>query len=252
MKDPTSLLNKSPVDHSWVIQDLATWPEKSKLIWTESEMGISYVHLSGHPAPRRHPLFILSNEGKELSTLIDHIPDTPFVIRETAAEVLPLIASRMPKAEVFLEQRMTTNQLSFKPFTFEGIRRLTEADAGALAEFSGAPPHATQGMKAWLQGAVIYAQLENSKITSLASTVVRTRDVWLLAGIETKPEFRGRGLAKAVTSALTQYALEQVATVSLTVLKDNLPAIAVYKKLGFTPREDQIWINNQAGSRPTF
>ena len=45
--------------------------------------------------------------------------------------------------------------------------------------------------------------------------------------------YRNRGMATAVTSAVTEAALEDHRDVVLNVRQDNLPAASVYRRLGF-------------------
>jgi ribosomal protein S18 acetylase RimI-like enzyme len=73
-----------------------------------------------------------------------------------------------------------------------------------------------------------------------AALAVRPGDVgpadWLaLAGIETAPAARRRGLAKLVTDGLLEWASDRDAThVYLEVGDDNAPALELYESLGFT------------------
>ena len=82
--------------------------------------------------------------------------------------------------------------------------------------------------------------------------VLDERDV---CNIATVPEFRGRGVGKALTLALIESARESGASViMLEVRKSNAAAIALYEKAGFTlvgqrknfytlPREDALLYN---------
>ena len=76
-----------------------------------------------------------------------------------------------------------------------------------------------------------------------------------VCNIATVPEFRGRGVGKALTNALIESARESGASViMLEVRKSNAAAIALYEKAGFTlvgqrknfytlPREDALLYN---------
>lgn len=250
MHSALQLLQKSPVEHSWVIQDLTQWPDQSRFFSKESPRGISYVHISGHPSSQRHPLVLLYDGGGDLEDLLSHLPDRPFVVRESPVSVRPLLENRLPKAVFFDEQRMIVDRASFRARASDGVRRLTLGDLPSLLAFTGAPPMAAEGMKGWIQGAVILARFEGERIASLVTSIVRTPAVWHLAGIETKPEFRGRGHAAAVTSAITELALAEVPAVTLTVLKDNVPALRLYERLGYRHYCDELWCDNGTGSRP--
>lgn len=58
-----------------------------------------------------------------------------------------------------------------------------------------------------------------------------------LASIATRPEARGRGLGTAVTAWLTRrrFIEDEAAVVTLGMYANNLPAAAVYTRLGFRP-----------------
>lgn len=56
-----------------------------------------------------------------------------------------------------------------------------------------------------------------------------------MLGISVRRDFRGRGVGEALLSTLIAWARENpiIDKVSLAVFADNVPAIALYKKLGF-------------------
>jgi predicted GNAT family acetyltransferase len=54
-----------------------------------------------------------------------------------------------------------------------------------------------------------------------------------LGGVYTAPDYRRRGYAAAVCSLLCSRSLSHGKTVRLETQKDNRPAIALYRKLGF-------------------
>ncbi len=60
-------------------------------------------------------------------------------------------------------------------------------------------------------------------------------DGWLcLEAVATDPDWRSRGLARAVVSALTAWGARQGArAAALQVSEDNAPALTLYRKLGF-------------------
>jgi ribosomal protein S18 acetylase RimI-like enzyme len=253
MSENKSILQKlmlNPIENAWAIQDFTVWPERSKIFTSETPKGVSYLLITGHPSQDRHPMVILSDAGGDVETLFQHLPQKPFVIRETRASIVPKIQALVPNAKIFAEVRMDLRKENAKLPQTTKARRVIEDDAVALAEFQGAPPQAAQGMKFWIRGAVIMAVFESGKIVSMGTTIVRTDHVWDLAGIETLPDYRRRGLATEVVAALSNEAFKNVSTVSLTVLKDNLPALKTYTKLGFEIKEDRVWIDNGTGSQP--
>ncbi|MFX0124299.1 MAG: GNAT family N-acetyltransferase [Candidatus Hodarchaeota archaeon] len=74
---------------------------------------------------------------------------------------------------------------------------------------------------------------ENNKIIACGGTHFETPDVAHLGNIIVLPEFRGRSLGIALVSTITNNILRDKSFASLFVTQDNLPAINLYKKLGF-------------------
>jgi ribosomal protein S18 acetylase RimI-like enzyme len=234
-----------PVEHAWAIQDMELWPDRSRLFTS----GTSYLLFTGHPSQGGGNTLILGDDSGELAPLLAHLPET-FVIRETRASVLPKLQPYLKGAKVYLEQRMEVTRESFLPRSSGRVRKIGEADAAALAAFFGAPPQAAPKFLGWIRGGLILAAMEENQILALGTVIVRTKDAWVLASVETKEAHRGKGLAKEVVSALVGAGLEKARAVSLTVKKDNAPAIRAYESLGFKAKEDRIWVDQGVGAAP--
>ncbi len=76
-----------------------------------------------------------------------------------------------------------------------------------------------------------------AKIIAAAGVHVYSKQykVAALGNIATHPEFRGQGLATAVSAKLCHALMENVDHIGLNVSVDNTSAIACYRKLGFKP-----------------
>lgn len=234
-----------PVEHAWAIQDMKLWPDRSRLFTS----GTSYLLFTGHPSQGGTNTLILGDESGEVDSLLSHLPEK-FVIRETRASLLPKLGPHLKDAKIYLEQRMELRQESFRPKASDRVRKIGEADAPALAAFFGAPPQAAPKFLGWIRGGLILAAMEGDEILSLGTVIVRTSDAWVLASVETKAAHRGKGLAKEVVSALAEAGLCKAKAISLTVRKDNLPAIRAYESLGFQAKEDRIWVDQGVGAAP--
>jgi len=75
----------------------------------------------------------------------------------------------------------------------------------------------------------------NHRLLSVAGIHVYSEKykVAALGNIVTHPDYRGKGFGKSVTTRLCQSLAENVDYIGLNVKADNLPAIAMYEKLGF-------------------
>ncbi len=75
----------------------------------------------------------------------------------------------------------------------------------------------------------------NGRLVAAAGTHVISREARLavVGNVLTHVDYRGRGYAKAVTSAVTAELLRYCEQVVLNVRSDNPPAISAYRRLGY-------------------
>lgn len=245
-----AMLRRDPVRNAWALQDLTRWPDGAKFYRIiGSDEG--YLLVSSHPATRHCPAVILQGSPKAAAVLLDrYLPSAPLVIRETPADLLETVRRYLPDAKTYLEHRMEVLQGTFRPAHKGLSRQLMESDAETVAQFYDAPPQAAKGYTFWLRGAVVFGAFQEGRLVAIASSMVEIPEVWVLVSIQTHPDFRGRGFGTEVTSALTARALEETVCVSLTVKKDNAPAIRVYEKLGYERKEDRVWIDHGVDHAP--
>ncbi|MEM3014239.1 MAG: GNAT family N-acetyltransferase [Candidatus Bathyarchaeia archaeon] len=78
-----------------------------------------------------------------------------------------------------------------------------------------------------------YGAYENGLLASCATVSEHLENVAIIRGVFTIPSLRNRGLASSVCSALIDELIKSGKTPMLWVSKDNLPALKLYKKLGF-------------------
>jgi GNAT superfamily N-acetyltransferase len=96
------------------------------------------------------------------------------------------------------------------------------------------------GFTAWLpseavSNGVYYGIRIGGRLVAAAGTHVVSLDARLavVGNVMTHPDFRNRGFAKQVTSAVTQELLRSCDQVVLNVRSDNPPALAAYAALGY-------------------
>lgn len=243
-------LRNDGVKNAWAIQDLTVWPDSSKLFYVDNPF--SYLLVSGHPASHGQPTLIADGDPDTVGRLLKEANITePCVVRETTAHLLPPIRAHYPNAKVYYEQRMDVTKDTFLPKHKGMARSLNPGDAGALAHFFGAPPQAAGRFTGWLAGAkAFFGVFEGTRLAAIGSSMVSVPEAWNLVSIETHKDFRGKGHATEVTSALVERALRDTETVTVTVMKDNEPALRTYGKIGFQHAEDRVWVDNGTGSKP--
>jgi GNAT superfamily N-acetyltransferase len=130
--------------------------------------------------------------------------------------------------------RMRVDRAAFRPYPAP-VERLLPVEVGELNRLY------QLGFAAWLPaGAVaegVYFGIRSGgRLVAAAGTHVVSREVGMgvVGNVMTHADYRNRGLAKAVTSAVTAELLRYCEDVVLNVRADNPPAIAAYRALGYT------------------
>jgi len=131
-------------------------------------------------------------------------------------------------------RRMNVNVNKFRPRINQDVRRLRPDDLDAVIDLYG---HASrtyftpERMRREIYFGVYHADV----LVAAAGTHVRSAKSGIAAvgNVLTRLAYRGRGMSRSVTSAVTETALEQHRDVVLNVREDNAPAISVYERLGY-------------------
>jgi RimJ/RimL family protein N-acetyltransferase len=129
--------------------------------------------------------------------------------------------------------RMVGNRSAFRPI-YGPVIRLQPADIADLNRLYGL------GFAGWLPSdsianGVSYGVRSGGRLVAAAGTHVISREARMAAvgNVMTHVDFRGRGYAKATTSAVTQELLRTCDDVVLNVRSDNPPALAAYRAIGY-------------------
>lgn len=77
-------------------------------------------------------------------------------------------------------------------------------------------------------------------LASISQIHARANHNWIISGVETLPQYRRSGYSREIVSALTDFALNHVDSVSLFVDSENKAAINLYRDLGYETVEDGI------------
>ncbi len=101
-----------------------------------------------------------------------------------------------------------------------------------------------------LERDIVFGVFSDGKLASVASVAAWLPQVAVIMGVETKNEFRRRGLGAIVVSAAVREALGRSGSCSLFVRSDNEPAIALYRALGFKKIGEELWIDFGTGLIP--
>ena len=96
----------------------------------------------------------------------------------------------------------------------------------------------------------VFGIFHDDELISVAGTLVRLNDVWMIGGVYTHPKFRNRGYATSVVSYWVMEAFKHTRNACLWVRSDNIPAIRLYNKIGFKFKRKQAWINTYEDIKP--
>lgn len=133
-----------------------------------------------------------------------------------------------------LMTRMSVTKDAFKPVTGAAVRLHTSdvSDVNKIYSIEGGP---TAYRSAHLDDGVYYGVYLGETLVSIAGThvVSRAEGIAVVGNVFTHPNHRGRGLATLATSAVIADLLRDCQQVVLTVESTNVPALAIYAKLGY-------------------
>jgi len=211
---------------------------------------------------RANATFIGARRGGELASLVmlyrlpGFLPLMPFGDRTGIASILeryrPLPSSFFVILEPKLQElrgthfdapdlrkmvRMSVHAGELGPAPSTAVRRLEERDLPAIAELYAHWGNTFFDRLA-LEHGVYYGAFDGPTLVSIAGTHVVSRrcSLAVIGGVFTHPEYRGRGLATATTGAVAQQLKgDGIELLVLNVKAGNVPAIAAYRRLGFTP-----------------
>lgn len=139
---------------------------------------------------------------------------------------------RFERADVM--QRMAVDRASFRPRAAHRLTRLGPSHLEDLVELYGEASR-TYFTPERLAREIYFGIYDGDRIVSAAGTHVRSAQAAVAAvgNVLTRVQYRERGMATSVTSAVTEAALADHRDVVLNVRLNNAPAIAVYERLGY-------------------
>ncbi len=120
------------------------------------------------------------------------------------------------------------------------LRKLTESDLDRLKLLYESAYPENYFIDRMLQTGKYYGIESDNRIVSVAGVHVCSAEqkIAALGNIATYPDYRGRGMGKAVTAHLVAELAAEGMTVCLNVSAKNSAAISVYEQLGFVKRHE--------------
>lgn len=247
-----SLKSEDLLVHHFDIYDLLCEPENTTMYVAYDQTS----SLSGYLLTYRGfrvPATRVYGEREAVSQLLNLLEDEKMLIF-CSPELLDVVEERFPQARSYLEDQMYVSRSLVQFINHEEAVRLGPEHASSLAELysSGEPSYARseERCRTLLEKHAVYGAFADDKLVSAAITLKRLPEISDITGIFTKPRFRGRGFATIATSAATEEALKNAPKTTLFVRSDNIPAVRIYKKLGYRKVCEWYWVDIGTGLRP--
>ena len=240
---------KDPIAHAWAIWDLDHVPDRIRFVsLLRGGQTIGYILVwYGAGAPRAHWVSTDPTDG----LLAIGLPQPP-VIALVPERVAAGVHERLHATASYPVDVLECTGRTLTP-PDPRVRRLHPGDAAALAEMSARNPSMGMGgadVRVDLERTPVWGAFEAGRLAAVARIAVQLPAVWIVTGVFTEPEFRGRGLGREVTSAATAAGLASGARVALYVREDNTVAQNIYRELGYERVDRRIWVDAQVGLAP--
>ena len=206
------------------------------LLWTGYD--VAAIHLWG----RWRTLLNLLELRKPVATIYAHLYNwgdgDPLVVRR----FLENHGYSVSEESIYLD--MVLREEWFNPFILGSVTRLRPVHAPlfASAQRMRGRRIGEEEAKAMLREQRCYGIIEDGRIVSMACRYLMLPEVGCVGSVYTDPLYRGRGYARAVTSAISADIVGSGALAMLHVEKDNAPAIRVYRKLGYQVAGQKLWL----------
>jgi ribosomal protein S18 acetylase RimI-like enzyme len=229
-----------PAEHAFAIWDLQNCPDRIEFrVLHLDERPVAYLLLWKGSRTAISVRWV--GPTQEAMALLDELPPRPFVAIVPDA-IGPLVADRRGPAGLYGISLRTCRE---PPPVSGSARRLLPSDLPELERFAreNAEPLTSGYLGVPLDRELVVGSFEEGRLVCAGRAQTRLPSVWMLGGIFTRPEARGRGHGKAVTSLLAHEAARAGAISALYVRDGNTAALATYDRLGFRPVAHRIWVD---------
>jgi len=150
-------------------------------------------------------------------------------------EQMPALQSVYPTTGASAMVRMGLRREDFEPVDHdERVERLGHRDTAAIMElYEHYPDNFFEAYQ--LETGLYFGIRDDDRLVSMGGVHVLSEehDVAVIGNLVTHSDYRGQGLATAVTGRLVEELFEQVSLLALNVGKHNEPAVQLYNNFGF-------------------
>lgn len=139
---------------------------------------------------------------------------------EVVADVQGAVQSEYPSSQCLLGRALYCEPDAFTPVHFRQVELLSVHD----------PQY--ELLHRYFDGPVFATRARDGEVAAWSALKLKGEDVWEIS-VTTEPAHRGRGLARAVTSAAAEYVLAHGKAPLYVHSEHNLPSARVARSLGF-------------------
>lgn len=215
------------------------WPYTTWYGWP-SDHGIEQIVLmyTGEPLPVL--LAMSDGEGTALQELLSDLqvilPVTFYAHLNGPAASILTRAYELTSHGIHYKMALKTWELVEQVDTGKVIQ-LGPEDAESIVHLFEASYPGNWFQPRMLETGYYFGIREGERLVSVAGVHVFSAQyrVAALGNITTHPDYRGRGLGRAVTARVCQELRETTDAIGLNVKIENLPAVTCYRNLGFEP-----------------
>jgi ribosomal protein S18 acetylase RimI-like enzyme len=240
-------LARDPLRNAFALYDLREEGDRVRCYAaTEGGSFVGYL-LAWHG--RKYPNVIVIGTAEAAKILLSRAPPSPCTFM-SAPELSASVEAQREITARRLMDFMVVEATSFRTADTQGAVRLGEKDTQALEALYRGATEEPRAWGQWAEQGLAYGLRLEGRLVAAAGTHFVSRERSLIGGVYTLSDFRRRGCAAAVTSAVTREALQKSDQVGLMVVSTNVPAIGLYDKLGYRRGVQWAWLDSGTGHAP--
>lgn len=236
MTSPTEIreiLRRDPGWSLYALGDLAPgYFEHSE--WHSADGTVVLVYRAATP-----PVLFAAGTPETVARLVEKVTDSQ-VYLHVRPKVAEALAPRYRGTGLKPMWRMLLEPARFRPEECRGCTRLGAGDRDELEQLYADGREASEApdffFPSMLADGVFFGVREAGELVAVAGThlAVPSEGVAAIGNVYTRRDRRGRGLAGALTSAVTAELLKLgIPTIGMNVIQRNDTAVRVYERLGF-------------------
>ncbi len=238
------LSTEDPVRHAWAVWDRLTFPDRVEFR-TLYEHGRPTAYLIlWHGSPKVTVVHWIGS-AEDPGPLLDALPPRPLIAVVPEELAAAVERHRGPARSGVVHWMAHAPEHSVADVPPRRARRLLPSDQAELAELARRNPDVLTAPYAQsdLGREPTFGAFDWGRLGAVARAQVALPSVWVIGGVYTVPELRGRHLGTDVMRVAVRAALDAGARPSLFVREENSPARRIYEQLGFKMFERRAWVD---------